>query len=112
MDKKELILRKLSTIGLSNKIVELNNTIQTQNTKNNEAYNKSKQLFNELFQNNKNLTNEKTHLENELTLAKQEIETLNNRLIYQQMIIEKIPKFLLKFIMRNKNIKLLNEGNK
>ena len=27
MDKRELVLRKLSTIGLTNKIVELNNII-------------------------------------------------------------------------------------
>ena len=36
MDKKELILRKLSTISLNNKIVELNNIIKTQNEKNND----------------------------------------------------------------------------
>lgn len=42
MNKKELILRKLSTISLNNKIIELNNVIEAQNEKSTTAYDKSK----------------------------------------------------------------------
>ena len=58
MDKKELILRKLSTISLNNKIVELNNIIEAQNEKNATTYDKSKQLLTELMQTIKKLKNE------------------------------------------------------
>ena len=110
MDKKELILRKLSTISLNNKIVELNNIIKTQNEKNNDSYDKSKKLFTELIQNNKKLQEEKNNLEKELTIAKEEIQTLKQKATYQEQIIEKIPKFLLRFILSNKKIKKLNKG--
>jgi len=112
MDKKELVLRKLATIGLTNKIVELNNIIEHQNEKTDDAYNKSKQLFNEMFQKNKTLLNEKNQLEKDLQSAKDEISNLNSKLKYQQTIIEKIPNFLLKFILRSRDVKLLSDGNK
>lgn len=104
MDKKELVLRKLSTIALNNKITELNNIIEVQNEKNSTSHDKSKEFFTELMQNNKNLNNENLSLQ-------KEIDNLNSKIKYQQMIIEKIPKFLLKFILKNKDIKLLNEQN-
>lgn len=104
MDKKELVLRKLSTIALNNKITELNNIIEVQNEKNSTSYDKSKEFFTELMQNNKNLNNENLSLQ-------KEIDNLNSKIKYQQMIIEKIPRFLLKFILKNKDIKLLNEQN-
>lgn len=104
MDKKELVLRKLSTIALNNKITELNNIIEVQNEKNSTSYDKSKEFFTELIQNNKNLNNENLSLQ-------KEIDNLNSKIKYQQMIIEKIPRFLLKFILKNKDIKLLNEQN-
>lgn len=112
MDKKELVLRKLATIGLTNQIIELNNIIELQNEKSDDTYNKSKQLFYEMFQKNKTLLNEKQQLEKDLQSAKDEISNLNSKLIYQQTIIEKIPNFLLKFILKSKDIKLLSEGSK
>ena len=111
MDKKELILRKLSIIGLNNKITELNNIIETQNERNASSYDKSKQLFTELVQNNKKLIEEKNTLTQELALVKDEVLSLKGKLTYQEAIINKIPKFFLKLILRKKDIKLLNEKN-
>lgn len=62
------------------------------------------------MQTNKKLKNENNSLKEKIETVENEIETLNHKINYQKAIINKIPKFLLKFIMRNKEIKLLNKG--
>lgn len=111
MDKKEYILRSLSNIGLNNKILDLENKLEFEKKSHKTSYDKTKELFSELVIKNKKLEADKKELENQLSESNKEILNLKNQIIYNQKIIDKIPKFFLKFILRNKEIKLLEKGN-
>ena len=103
MDKKE-ILQKLQTVGLNNKITNLESELNVYKNNYKQYHAKSKEMVAEYVR----LNREKHALENELANLTTEYNSLKQTANYNQEIINSIPKFIIKLFSRNKL--LLDKG--
>jgi len=96
-------LKILDRINLNNQIVQLEYDLKQHEKQNEQFYIKSKQMLSELIKNNDILISEKNDLSVQLDTLKKQNDDLNT-------IINKIPKFLLKFLIKKNKILLLDKG--